>query len=51
MFQLGVIVVAMTVLLFLTALAMTASARLGHPGRVLLALAATLVVGLVLILE
>jgi hypothetical protein len=51
MFQFGVIVVALAVLLSLATLAMAAARKLGHPLRALLGLVATLLIGLVLILD
>ena len=50
-FAFAVATFIVTVLLFLTALAMAASGKLAHPLRVAVALAAILVMGLVLILE
>ena len=51
MFQLGVILVALALLFSLTTLALGAAGALGHPYRVSAALAATLAIGLVLLLE
>jgi hypothetical protein len=51
MLHLGVILVAVSLLFALTTLALGAAGKLGHPYRVVLAVAATLVVGIALLLE
>ena len=51
MLALGVAVVAVAVLFGLTALALAASGRLGHPVRVAAAVAAVLAIGIALTLE
>jgi hypothetical protein len=51
MVLLGVILVAASVLFLLTDLALSAAGKVGHPLRVALALGATLVVGIALLLE
>jgi hypothetical protein len=50
-FRFGVILTALALLFFLTALALRAAGLLAHPYRVALALAATLAVGVALLLE
>ena len=47
----GVTLVAVSLLFALTTLALGAAGKLGHPFRVALALAATLIVGIALLLE
>ena len=51
LFSLGVALTALAVLFFLTALALAAEGRVGHPYRVATTLAATLAVGLALLLD
>jgi hypothetical protein len=51
MLYLGVMLVAVSLLVALTALALGAAGKLGHPFRAALALAATLIVGIALLLE
>jgi hypothetical protein len=51
MFRLGVILVALSVLFALTAVAFAASARLSHPVRVSVTLAGTLVLGIWFLLD
>lgn len=50
-FRLGVVLTALALLFFLTALALRAVGRLPHPYRVASALAAALAVGVALLLE
>lgn len=51
MFVFGVVVTALAVLFGLTGLAFWAGGRVSHPVRILLALAALLLLGLALLLE
>ena len=51
MFRFGVIATALSLLFFLTALALGAAGGLRHPYRVAAALAATLVLGVAFLLE
>ena len=51
MFLLGVALTTLAILFSLTALALASGARLAHPYRVAAALAATLALGLALLLE
>lgn len=51
MFRAGVIITSVTILFFLTALALRAEGLVRHPVRVAIALAGALVVGLALLLE
>ena len=51
MFRLGVVLTALALLFMLASLSLRAAGRLSHPLRAALALAATLVLGIVLLLE
>jgi hypothetical protein len=51
MFLLAVTIVALAMLFLLTALALGAAGRIGHPYRVALAISAALVVGVALLFE
>jgi hypothetical protein len=51
MFTLGVVLTALAILFGLTGLAFWAGGRVSHPVRILLALAALLLLGLALLME